>query len=86
LLAIPRTAAVSAKLCDNFAEFFKRSHSELFDFAQDRRRVAESQNLAALILGFITGFLDLARDDVQIRQSERCVPNSEISPEDFLLT
>ena len=48
--------------------------------------MAGSQNPAALILGFITGFLDLARNEVQIRQSERCVPNSEISPEDFLLT
>ena len=84
LLAIPGTAAGSAKLCDYFAKFFKRSHSESFDFAQDRLRAPESKNPAALLLDFITGFLDF--DDIQIRQSERCVPNSEISPEDFLLT
>ena len=86
LLAIPRAAAGSAKLCDDVAEFFKRSHSEPFDFVQDRIRVAESKNSAALLLGFITGFLDFVQNDIQIRQSERCVPNSEISPDDFLLT
>jgi hypothetical protein len=78
LLAIPGTAAGSAELCDNFAQLFKCSHSQ--------RTAAEPKNPAALILGFITKFLDLARNEVQIRQSERCVPNSEISPEDFLLT
>ena len=31
-------------------------------------------------------FAQLPKFAHQIRQSERCVPNSEISPEDFLLT
>jgi hypothetical protein len=78
LLAIPGTATGRAKLCDDLAKFFKRSHSE--------RSVAELKNPAPLLLGFIMGFLDFPRSDIQIRQSERCVPNSEISPEDFLLT
>src|SRR4029453_4060337 len=89
LLAIPGTAAGRAKLCDNFAKFFKRSHSEQSPFDSLRLlRVnsAELKKSRRVLFGVMTGFLDFARNDFQIRQSERCVPNSEISPEDFLLT
>src|SRR5436190_1229493 len=65
LLAIPRAAAGSAKLCDDVAELFKRSHSEPFDFVQDRIRVAESKNSAALLLAFITGFLDFVQNEYE---------------------
>jgi hypothetical protein len=78
LLAVPWAPARRAQLRDNLAQLLKSRHSE--------RSVAQSKNPAALPFSFITGFLDFARNDIQIRQSERCVPNSEISPEDFLLT
>jgi len=57
LLAVPGTAAGSAKLCDYFAKVFKRSHSERSPFDSLRLfRVnsAESKNSAAFFLGFIT--------------------------------
>src|SRR5260370_938527 len=75
LLAIPRATAGRTQLRDDFAELFKRSHSE--------RSAAESKDPVTLSLGVITRFLDFARNDrFQMRQSERCVPNSEISPEE----
>src|SRR4029077_8196767 len=52
--------------------------------AQSKLRGVEKSR--RVLFGFHYGFLDFARNDLQIRQSERCVPNSEISPEDFLLT
>src|SRR4029077_3806378 len=79
LLAIPRATAGRAQLRDDFAELFKRSHSE--------RSAAESKDPVTLSVGVITGFLDFARNDrLQIRHNDRCVPNSEISPEERLLT
>src|SRR4029077_19837670 len=90
LLAIPRATAGRAQLRDDFAELFKRSHSERspFDSLRSLRvNSAESKDLVTLSLGVITGFLDFARNDrFQMRQSDRCVPNSEISPEERLLT
>src|SRR4029077_19643931 len=57
LLVVPGTAAGSAKLCDNFAKFFKLSHSEQSPFDSLRllgANSAESKNPAAFFLGFIT--------------------------------
>src|SRR4029077_6554778 len=57
LLAIPGTAAGSAKLCDNFAKLFKRSHSKRSPFNSLpllRVNSAESKNPAAFFLSVIT--------------------------------
>ena len=78
LFPVPWATAGGAQFRDDLAKVFKRSHSE--------RSAAESKNPVASRFGFITGFLDFARNDIQIRHNERCVPNSEISPEDRLLT
>ena len=74
LLAVPRAATRGAQLCDNLAK--------LLEVIGSRRSVIRHQKTALRNYSLIT----ITVHAFQIRQSERCVPNSEISPEDFLLT
>src|SRR6266487_5628259 len=85
LLAVQGTTARRPQFRDDLAESFKRGHFQ--------RSAAESRSPAALPLSSITDSstslrarLSLGMTFAQIRHSERCVPNSEISPEDFRLT
>ena len=78
LLPVPRTAAGCPQFCDDFAELVKPGHSE--------RSAAESKKPIALLLVWARDSSTSLGMTFQIRQSERWVPNSEISPEVFLPT